>query len=275
MQFESLPSSAQSAYADLLDGLLDAPPPQRGLSYLRREIRKQRYWYLQQVIGGQKRSFYLVGTHAFVNLGNLLCVRWSRTTSRTEDIDVAHDPRFEVATPIGNLEAELKGRDPGFIAVPSLDPRHPSTSFRIRGKRLSVSLLTPERGKPATKPLQIPALKAAATPIRYLDYLIEGSLLAAVPAAAGILIRIPDPARFALHKLVLSQRRPTVMTAKTRKDIEQADALLAVLLDIRPGDISRAADAARHQGAKFYKLLTAANQLLSQTIQKRLQSLFS
>jgi hypothetical protein len=136
-----------------------------------------------------------------------------------------------------------------------------------------VSLLTPERGKPATKPLPIPAIKAAATPIRYLDYLIEDSLLAAVPAAAGLLIRIPEPARFALHKLMLSQRRPAVMTAKARKDIEQADAVLAVLLDLRPGDISLAADAARGQGVKFFRRLTVASRLLPQTIQKRLQPL--
>jgi hypothetical protein len=58
-----------------------------------------------------------VETHAFLNLGNLLCVRWSRATSRTEDIDLAHDPRVEVATPdvTDDIEAELKARGPGFL----------------------------------------------------------------------------------------------------------------------------------------------------------------
>lgn len=341
MPFEVLPAAAQTAYADLLDSLLSAPPPSRGLTYIKRRSRDREYWYAQQLVGNRKRSFYLgpdnettrnlvaaararqeadqterpareqvvgialaaglwtptaaelriyealaqagvfamngvlVGTHAFLNLGNLLGVRWKREAGRTGDIDVAHDPQFQVAAPAngGDLEAELKKRDPGFLPIPSLDSRQPSTGFSIRGKRLSVSLLTPERGKPSDGPILLPSVRAAAEPVRYLDYLIDNSLLAAVPAGSGILARLPDPARYALHKLVLSQRRPAVMMAKSRKDIDQASVMLEVLLELRPGDIAIAAEAAVQQGPKFVKTLSRAVALVPETIRASVYSL--
>lgn len=334
MAHETLPSSAQSAYADLLDSLTGTPPPSRGITVFTRTLKQKRYWYLQSVIGEKKQSFYLgpddhatrqwiesaktrqqndveehptrerlvatgvaaglwapnagetrvyealaqsglfaiggvlVGTHAFLNIGNLLCVHWKGSMSRTEDIDVAHDPAFQVAAPNtgADLLEVLKAREPDFIPVPTLDPRQPSTSFRIRRKQLSVSLLTPERGRPGKGPVIIDALKMAAEPVRYLDYLIEGSHIAAVPTGAGILIRVPDPTRFALHKLVVSHRRPAAMTAKARKDIDQARNLLEVVKEVRPGDLQPALRAAKDKGGKFADTIRKQLTLLPEAI---------
>lgn len=328
--FETLPSSAQTAYAELLTALMSAPFPARGTSYFTREVKGRAYWYLQYKIGASQRSHYigpdndevrglvararalteadaadrpvrerlvatcvasglqapakaeariyealvqsgvfatggvLVGSHAFLNLGNLLGVRWIGAT-RTEDIDVAHDPSIDVAAgdEVVDLEAELRKADRAFFAVPALDARHPSTTFKIRGKQLSVSLLTPLTGKPDSRPVLLRALRAAAEPLRFLDYLLEDSQLAAVPVDAGLLIRLPDPARFALHKLVVSQRRPAAFSAKSRKDIAQADRVLEVLRDFRPGDIRRAWDAAQSMGDAFMRHLAAGMRQLS------------
>ena len=41
--------------------------------------------------------------------------------------------------------------------------------------------------------------------------------------------------------------------AKAAKDIDQARQLLHVLLDIRPGSVSVAVEAARQAGAKFHR----------------------
>ncbi len=60
-------------------------------------------------------------------------------------------------------------------------------------------------------PVVIKGLNSAAEPVRFLDYLIEENQPAAVPMGSGLLIRIPAPARFALHKLVVSRRRPAAM----------------------------------------------------------------
>jgi hypothetical protein len=202
----------------------------------------------------------MVGSHALLNIGNLLGVRWINGMDRTADIDIAHDPHIDVATPLldADLEAILREADKAFFAVPALDRKSPSTSYKIRGKELSVSLLTPMHGAPGSQPVPIKPLRTAAAPVRYLDFLLEDSQAAAVPVEAGLLIRVPDPARFALHKLVVSQRRPAAQAAKSRKDIAQAAAVLEVLRDLRPGDIRAAREAAEQHGAKFMQQMRDA-----------------
>ncbi len=57
---------------------------------------------------------------------------------------------------------------------------------------------------------------------------------------AGAPINVPDPTRFALHKLIVAQlRRQGVArsAAKSRKDLQQAQALIGVLARQRPGDL--------------------------------------
>ncbi|WP_420820250.1 GSU2403 family nucleotidyltransferase fold protein [Seongchinamella sediminis] len=54
----------------------------------------------------------------------------------------------------------------------------------------------------------------------------------------------PVPGRFALHKLVVAQRRNPGQRAKSIKDVKQAKQLIAVLLDQRPADLWLALDAA-------------------------------
>jgi hypothetical protein len=43
--------------------------------------------------------------------------------------------------------------------------------------------------------------------------------------------RVPGPARFALHKLIVSQRRTPVEGARQRKDLDQAGQLLHALVE--------------------------------------------
>ena len=206
----------------------------------------------------------IVGTHAFLHIGNMLCVQWEHPAGQTEDIDIAQDQTIAVASP--PVEADIReillNADKGVLAVPALDSRQPSTRFRLRNRNLTVSMLTPLQGKPSNKPVTIKGLNAAAEPVRFLDYLIEESQLAAVPVGAGLLIRVPDPARFALHKLVVSQCRPAAFTAKSRKDLVQAAAVLDVLKDLRPGDIEVAAAAAVYAGEKFTTQMVAAADVL-------------
>lgn len=206
----------------------------------------------------------VVGTHAFLHIGNMLCVQWEQPVRRTDDLDIAQERTIAVVAPAmkTSVDAILRKVDKGMFAVPSLNPKHPSTQFRFQKQNLAVSLLTPLKGKPSVVPVQLKGLKAAAQPVRYLEYLLEDSQPAAVPGGAGILVRVPQPGRFALHKLVVSQRRPSAETAKSRKDLAQAAAVLDVLKDVRPGDLEVAADAALKMGRKFMAQLNTAANLL-------------
>ncbi len=48
------------------------------------------------------------------------------------------------------------------------------------------------------------------------------------------MVNIPDPARFALHKLLVSGERPVRERAKATKDVDQAALLIECLLDQSP-----------------------------------------
>lgn len=178
----------------------------------------------------------LVGTHAFNVMGNLLGVRWA-SQMQTQDIDLAgeRDVDLAVAQPAQPAADVLQQLDMGFIPVPTLDPRQPSTSFRVRGQEMRVDLLTPLIGKPGAEPVFIPALNAVAQPLRFLDYLLESPVPAVVIGQRAMLLaNVPLPERFALHKLLVSESRPAVFATKAEKDRLQAMQVLAVLMEDAP-----------------------------------------
>jgi hypothetical protein len=135
------------------------------------------------------------------------------------------------------LPATLHSLNRGFIPVPGLDPRRPETPFSVRGKTLRVDLLTPARGKRDGKPAHIPRLKACALPLEFLDYLLDAPIDIPVINGSATLVKTPDPARFALHNLLVSTNRPVMLQTKSAKDRQQA---AQVLLQDRPGDIELA-----------------------------------
>ncbi len=185
----------------------------------------------------------LVGTHAFRAFGNVLGVRF-RQALRTQDVDIAQEPAIGVALASGegivDVGKKLVESDLGFLEVPTLDPRRPSTSFSVRGRALRVDFLTPLRGPESTKPLYLPVFRVAAQPLRFLDYLIAETHQATIVGGHGILVNVPDPARFAFHKLWTSQKRPVMEQTKARKDVAQALQVLEVLLEDRPQDLAPA-----------------------------------
>jgi len=212
----------------------------------------------------------LVGTPAFRALGNNLGVVWI-DDYRTKDLDLALDHRFPVAinNKAINIRELLLEKKIGAIEIPALNRKNPSTSYKIRNQDYIIDLLTPEIGKPNTKPLFISQFNTYATPLRYLDYLLEDIEPAVLPFGVGILINVPNPARFALHKLVISQRRTGNQAIKSQKDIRQASQILEQLFETRPGSVLVALDAAEKMGSKFIKQLQVAVKLLPENIQQK------
>ncbi|HKO02196.1 MAG TPA: GSU2403 family nucleotidyltransferase fold protein [Thermoanaerobaculia bacterium] len=182
----------------------------------------------------------LVGTHAFICIANMMGVRFDHQTLRTADVDL---PEPAISVGVGAIRVDiletLRASDPRFVAVPELDPRNPSTSFKVRGRDLRLNLLTPG-SRDGAKPVHLPQLNAAAQPLPGLEYLLAESTEAAVLAGAGILVQIPTPAAFALHKLWVAERRPVSEQQKARKDRRQAAQLIEVLAEDRPLDLRRA-----------------------------------
>lgn len=202
-------------------------------------------------LGIFRRGGVLVGTQAYRTYGNLLGVSLPAATARTQDVDVAHNLAIALATAEESTPAvESSLGSLGFLPVPGLDPREPSTSFKVRGRELRVDFLVPARSRTSARAVRIPALGLSAQPLPLLDYLIEEPLPAVVLSRTAVLVRVPRPARFALHKLWTAAQRPASHHTKARKDREQAAALLELLADERPDDLAEAwAALARHRTA--------------------------
>jgi hypothetical protein len=203
----------------------------------------------------------LVGTHAFVALGNLLGIHWGAGAVRTQDVDLASNPDVDIDVALPDVQVDvpavLESLKLGFLPVPSFDAKEPSTSFKVRGHALRVDLLCPKRG-PREVPLFIKRFNAAAQPLEFLDYLVEAPERAVVVSGDPILVKVPAPARFAMHKLVVAGMRPATLHTKAEKDRAQAGAILEVLVEDRPGDIPLAWKAATARGGRFKQALKKA-----------------
>ncbi len=189
------------------------------------------------------RGGVLIGTHAFQIYGNLLGVRFDQRHLGTADIDIAHDlaVAFDLRDePALDTARATGGSGLGFLPVPGLDPRVPSTSYKVRGRELRIDFLAPAKSAQATAPVQIPGLGLAAQPLVFLDYLIDDPIPAVVLRQSGILVQVPNPARFALHKLWVARQRPAAQQVRAAKDRQQAEALLELLVDERPEDLREA-----------------------------------
>lgn len=204
----------------------------------------------------------MVGTLAFQCYANMLGVDMNgrRRIIGTQDIDIAESPRL----PIAALPDTVPLRDAilnaglGFFEVPALDVRKPSTAYQVRGQSLRVDILTPSTsGRQATDPVPMPGWNTHATPLPHLGYLLEDVQQAVVLVGGGVYVNVPSPARYALHKLYVSQQRRATENSKARRDLEQAAFLLEVLQEQRPGDLYLAADAVAGEGKRF---TTAVNQ---------------
>lgn len=208
---------------------------------LREEARVFAVLALLADLGTFRRGGVLVGTQAFRCYGNLLAVRLPAVSLRTQDVDVAHaldvaiaaaaEPAVVVETALATL---------GLLAVPGLDPRHPSTSFHVRGRELRVDFVTPARRGGGEQPVAIPGLGVSAWPLPGLDYLIEDPIPAVVLGRGTVLVRVPRPGRFALHKLWTAASRSVSEQSKAGKDRAQAAALIRVLAADRPDDLVEA-----------------------------------
>jgi hypothetical protein len=211
----------------------------------------------------------LVGTNAFLAYQGLLGVRWT-SAARTADIDIASDLDIVLASP-ADLVGALDATGLPFHAVPSLAADAPSTSFKVRRKELRVDILVPLIGKPTSGAVRVPGLKVYGVPMRYLDYLIEKPTDVALPCRRGLLVPIPSPARFAVHKLIVSQKRPAFEHNKRTKDIAQAGQLFTVLADARPGDISDAWEDAARRGKGWRTPLHKGASLLPEAVGSELR----
>ena len=192
----------------------------------------------------------LVGTHAFRLYSAELGVRFDNVLAVTEDVDVA---AFE------NLKLVIDDAVDPTIAetfnaldlepAPGLDRKSRPTRWRMKGGGTMVDFLAP-RMREESDVLFLEPLGVFAQALSFLNFLIADPIPAVGLYRSGVLVQIPAPERYAIHKLIVAQRRLDG-AAKAVKDLAQAEALIDVLADDRPGALEAAYQTALDKGPKW------------------------
>jgi len=182
----------------------------------------------------------LIGTHAFLAYGNMFGVAWS-AADRTQDVDFAHAGKNVALALPANIEvdahAAVDSLKMGFIPLADVAAKSGGGYVVPKDPDFRLDFVTTlHRG--GKEPYEHPKLKLTLQPLKFMELSLEDITQGALLADSGaILVNLPDPARFALHKMIVAPERPRAFATKARKDLEQAAALIEMLRDRRPADL--------------------------------------
>jgi hypothetical protein len=178
----------------------------------------------------------LIGTHAFLAFANMLGVRWG-DQDRTQDSDFAHAGKSLALALPSNVEVQthdaIASLNMGFLPVSGLGGNTGGSYLIPAEPDFRLDFLAPlHRGGDA--PYVHPQLQVTLQPLPFMEFSLEHPDQAVVFCAEGaVLVNLPTPERFALHKLVVFSERAGSFRSKASKDLAQAAHLLAWLRDHR------------------------------------------
>ncbi|MGV8987254.1 MAG: GSU2403 family nucleotidyltransferase fold protein [Cypionkella sp.] len=196
----------------------------------------------------------IVGTHAFRLYEGELGLRYKLDdAAQTGDLDIASFERLSLALEDQtNPPVSQVLKDFAFDPVPALD-RGPSWRWRQSKGDALVEFLTPSFGEEGQRPLA--AFGVTAQGLHHLNYLIAEPIRAAVLYRSGVLVQIPRPERYAIHKLIVADRREGRDRIKAEKDRRQARFLIEALAEDRPDDLAEAYADALSKGPNWRERL--------------------
>ena len=191
-----------------------------------------------------ERGAVLVGTAAYQCYPCIVGFNLPNASLITRDVDLAI---ARIAVPrlltVGKaLEDVLREADPSFAAVMQ-GAAAPKKFRNNQGFEFDV-LTTPGRTSDA---LKIKGLDCFATPLPFMDYLIGEAIGVTALYGRGVRVRVPDPLRYAIHKVVIASRR-VAQSQKKPKDIAQAHAIVAAYRARDPEALDDAFASARRRG---------------------------
>jgi hypothetical protein len=201
----------------------------------------------------------LVGTHAYAAYQNLFGIRWD-TADSTTDLDFAHDQRLStaIASDVRVDEASaIESLSMGFVPLRSL-----STYQKVDEPDFQIDFLT-AIGRSGEEAVHNKSLNLRLQPLRFMEFSLENPFQSVVLGATGpIVVNLPRPEKYALHKLLVAPERGSDFKHKVRKDLTQAAGLIHYLTNNDPDALRAAAANLRARGAGWTKRLAAGLKLL-------------
>lgn len=185
----------------------------------------------------------LVGTHAFLALGNMLGVRW-QDGAATLDVDFAHAGRnISLALP-ANLNIDVHGAleslEMGLLPLVQFNGRAGAQYRNPQDQELRLDFVTsmPRGGKPVV----MKELNLVLEPLKFMEFSLEQTTQGCLFSNLGAcVVNLPAPERYAVHKLIVFGERPLNERAKATKDLLQAASLASYFLENGQADVFNAA----------------------------------
>ena len=143
----------------------------------------------------------------------------NQATIKTRDIDFLIDNPTKIKKEI-DIPELLK--DLGFVTIFKGSKGY----IKLDHPDLILEFLVPEKGKGIEKPYPLPRLGINAVTLRFLAFLSSNTIKAKVE---NFNLALPHPANFALHKLIIFQRR--LRQEKAIKDRNAAIQILKALIN--------------------------------------------
>ena len=185
----------------------------------------------------------LIGTHAFLALGNMLGVRW-RDGAATLDVDFAHAGRnVSLALPAKlkiDVHGALESLEMGLLPLAQFDGKAGAQYRNPQDQELRLDFVTSmtRTGKPAI----MPDLNLALEPLKFMEFSLEQPVQGCVFSDLGAcVVNLPAPERYAVHKLIIHGERPVAQQAKAAKDLLQAASLVSYFMANQQADVFNAA----------------------------------
>jgi hypothetical protein len=207
----------------------------------------------------------LIGTHAFIAMGNLLGVRWLHGTA-TLDVDFADAGRnVSVALPADlriDVHGALESLKLGLLPISELDGNLGAQYRSKNDAELRVDFVTSMTRTGDV--VRMTDLNIALEPLKFMEFSLEGTTQGCVFANAGACtVNLPSPERFAIHKLIVYGERPIRERTKSAKDLFQAAAIIEWCLENGRGDELKAAwDDATGRGRGWKQRASGGRQAL-------------
>ncbi|MFT5531946.1 MAG: hypothetical protein ACI8WM_003306 [Burkholderiaceae bacterium] len=177
----------------------------------------------------------LIGSYTYGVLLNSLGI--VARSSLTENIDLARLRPLHLAGGSVSMLETLRSSGLPFMEVSTeLNHRSKNKTMKLPGAdRLMVDILV--SGNSAGRAVNVPEIQVYAQEIPLLHYLASNNMAGVVLSKNYVIpVFVPQPSRFALHKLFSSQSR-TNQLSKSEKDLWQAATIIAAIEEAYLGDI--------------------------------------
>jgi len=175
----------------------------------------------------------LIGTHAFLAMGNMLGVRW-RDGAATLDVDFAHAGRnVSLALPADlkiDVHGALESLEMGLLPIAQFNGKAGAQYRNPKDQELRLDFVTSMTRD--GEPVLMPNLNVALEPLKFMEFSLEQPIQGCIFSSLGsCIVNLPAPERYAVHKLIVYGERPVNERSKAVKDLLQAASLVSYFLD--------------------------------------------